>query len=208
MLETNPLTKGDNEYWTNEVIEKFPILKNHSDSKFLSLKEFLILKPQSFYNTNCYNKYFEFLLSFKDTKERNLIEILKEEDNNLDIAIKTLNEINSLNIHDNLLPEDDLELIRYIENNVHFNYLKLTEGVFSVFIKIIASHNRIIRDKPSQGLNIFNSVEELKNTEFNFLTTSYSNTIRNSIAHGGVEFKERNIIYKDKKNEIEIRTKD
>jgi len=50
VLEECPTTQGTNRYWNEKIIENFPLLINSSESKFLSLKEYMQDRPQKFYN--------------------------------------------------------------------------------------------------------------------------------------------------------------
>ena len=86
--------------------------------------------------------------------------------------------------------------------------MKLIEAVYHKFLLFIAYQQRVSRSKPTSGLDIYNCVEEIKNTDFRYVTYCYENTIRNGIAHGGITYKENDTIYKGKKGSpYEIRTK-
>ncbi|MFW6282374.1 MAG: hypothetical protein ACOC1O_06295 [bacterium] len=208
VLEECPTTQAVNRYWKEKVLNHFPILESKKEAKFLSLKEYIQVRPQKFYNKNIYKDYFSFLNSFKDNNPKNLKELYNDNVHELNIAIKSLNEINRLNIHDIFEPDDSIKTIRFIENNIHFNYLKLIEAVYHKYILFIAYLNRINRGKSIEGLDIYNCVEELKKTSFRYITTCYDNTIRNGIAHGGITYKDNDTIYKGKRGKSnEIRTK-
>ena len=209
VLEECPTTKTVNKFWNEKILDSFPVLSNSSDAKYLSLKEYIDKRPQKLYNKQTYNDYLEFLSKLKTETPGRFVEIFNSIEYELNIAIKTLNDLNEEKIHDVIIPDNNIEIIQFIENHVHFNYLKLIEAVYHKFILIIAYENRIQRNKPTEGLDIFNCVEEIKKTDFNYITTCYNNTIRNGIAHGGITFKESDTIYKGKKGKpYEIRTKE
>lgn len=209
VLEECPTTKTVNRYWNKKILENFPVLLNANDTKFLSLKEYITDRPQKFYNKQVYEDYLNFITNFKIKDSKKLSEILHDSEYELNIAIKSLNDINKEKNHDDFVPDNNIEIIQFIENNIHFNYLKLIEAVYHKFILIIAIKNRMQRDKPVEGLDIFNCVEEIQNTDFQYITECYNNTIRNGIAHGGITFKESNTIYKGKKGyPFEITTKE
>lgn len=208
VLEECPTTKTVNEFWNEKIIETFPVLSKSSNAKFLSLKEYISERPQKFYNRQVYKDYLTFLIDLKRTDPKNLANIFRQLEHELSIAIKSLNDINSEKIHDILIPDNNIDVIRFIENKIHFNYLKLIEAVYHKFILFIAQHNRQQRNKPIEGLDIFNCVEEMHLTLFEYVTICYHNTIRNGIAHGGITFKESETIYKGKKGQpYEIKTK-
>jgi hypothetical protein len=209
VLEECPTTKSVNRYWKNRILDNLPVLESAIDSKYLSLKEYITERPQKFYNKQVYEEYLLFLTSLKNDSPNLLFDIYTNSEHELNIAIKSLNEINDLKIHDIFEPENNIQLIRFIEDNIHFNYLKLIEAVYHKFIRFIAYRNRLRRCKPVEGLDIFNCIEEIHKTDFNYITTCYNNTIRNGIAHGGITFKESNTIYKGKTGgPCEIYTKD
>ena len=208
VLEECPTTKTINEFWNEKIIETFPELAMSTNAKFLSLKEYISERPQKFYNRQVYKDYLTFLNDFKKTNPKNLANIFRQLEHELSIAIKSLNDINSEDIHDIFVPDNNIEIIRFIENQIHFNYLKLIEAVYHKFILFIAQHSRLQREKPIEGLDVFNCAEEVKITQFDYTTFCYHNTIRNGIAHGGITFKESDTIYKGKKGQShKIQTK-
>jgi len=208
VFEECPTTKLENEHWKAIILNSFPILENVTDSKHLSLKEYIEERPQKFYNKKVFDDYLNFLVNLKNTKPKLFLTIYKEIENELNIAIKSLDELNSLEIHDIFIPDDNIETISFIDNSIHFNYLKLSEAVYHKFIYPIAYSNRLERNKQTDKLDIYNCIEEVKTTQFSYVTTCYHNTIRNGIAHGGITYKEQETIYKGKKGSpYEIRTK-
>jgi len=208
VLEDCPTTKTLNDYWKGKILDSFPMLESALDSKYLSLKEYIATRPQKFYCKKTFEYYLSFLVNLRNENSSLLLSTYKEYEHELDISIKTLNDINSLTFHDLLEPDNNIESILFIENHIHFNYVKLIEAVYHKFLLFIAYKQRFLRDKPTSGLDIYNCVEEIKNTDFQFVTYCYENTIRNGIAHGGIIYKENDTIYKGKKGDpYEIRTK-
>lgn len=209
VLEDCPTTKTVNRHWNEKILENFPVLLNSTDSKFLSLKEYITDRPQKFYNKQVYNEYLSFITNFKQANPNTLSELLQEYEYEFNIAFKALYNINNEKHHDDFVPANNIETIQFIENKIHFNYLKLVEAVYHKFILVIAFEKRLQRSKPTEGLDIFNCIEELKNTSFKYITHCYNNTIRNGIAHGGITYKEKDTVYKGKKgNPQEIPTKE
>ena len=209
VLEECPTTKTVNRFWNEKILENFPVLLNASDAKFLSLKEYITDRPQKFYKKQVYQDYLNFITDFKKVNSKNLTNILRDIEHDLNIAIKSLNDINEEKIHDIFVPNNNIEIIQFIENSIHFNYLKLIEAVYHKFVLLIVFKNRLERNKPTEGLDIFNCIEEIQKTDFNYITDCYNNTIRNGIAHGGITYKESDTIYKGKKGKpFEISTKE
>lgn len=208
VLEECPITQTKNKYWQEKILEKFPILENANDIRYLALKEYVVERPQKFYCRQTYNDYLSFLNNFKINNSKLFIDIYSDFENDLNIAIKSLNDVNSLAIHDIFEPDNNVECIRFIENHIHFNYIKLIEAVYHKFLFLIACQQRFLRNKPITGLDIYNCVEEVKNTDFHHVIFCYENTIRNGIAHGGITYKDSDTIYRGKKGKpLEIKTK-
>jgi|GEM_PF-948218 len=206
VLENCPTTMHENEYWEKEIKNKFPILNGDGKRYILSIKDYITQRPQKLYNEQVYHQYLKFLNSYITDKSKFIV-AYKEIEHDLNIAIKTLYEINNQDYHEKLVPTDSIQVINFIEKNIHYNYLSLTESVFHKFIKLIAIQERQNRKKPISGLDIFNCVEELAKTDFNFITSGYDNTMRNGIAHGWIVYKERDIQYKGKRGKpVELGT--
>jgi hypothetical protein len=208
VLEECPTTKIVNKYWNEKILDNFPVLTIATDAKFLSLKEYISERPQKFYSKQVYTDFLTFLTDLKNDNPDRLVDFFTKNEHDLNIAIKSLNDINNERIHDIFIPDNNIETIRFIENHFHFIYLKLIEAVYHKFILFIVYENRLQRNKSVEGLDIYNCVEEIQKTQFRYVTTCYHNTIRNGIAHGSIIFKESETIYKGKKGKpYEIRTK-
>lgn len=200
VLSDCPLTKELNNYWNRKLHIHFPILAKTPDVMCLSLKEYLTDIPQKLYDIRIYKDYYSFLISLKTQSPNILIDFFKEYTHDLNITIKTLNTINLLDIHDcKIVQRNQIDTIQYIENNIHYNYQQLTESVFHKFILLIAINERISRNKPTDGLDIYNCIEELKSSSFDFITDCYNNVVRNGIAHGDFSYTCQGIVYKGKK---------
>ncbi|WP_321517946.1 hypothetical protein [uncultured Bacteroides sp.] len=195
-------TKESHQYWSQLIAERFSILQESSNIKYLSLKEYLTETPQKFYNQKSYEDYYSFLVSLSKNMPNLMFEFFNTEAHKLNIAFETLNEINKLLIHDKVINiSKELEVIRFIENDIHYNYLQLVECTFYPFILLIAKYQRKQRQKSIDGLDVYNCVEELHSTSFEYLKDCYNNTIRNGIAHGDFIYTATGITYKDKKGE-------
>jgi hypothetical protein len=87
-------------------------------------------------------------------------------------------------------------------------YLKLLESVLYPLIYLIAYQSRVKRGKSTEKLDIYNCVEELRNTIYESFTITYDNTIRNGIAHGGITYNKDEISFIDKEKRVEITYRD
>ena len=119
-------------------------------------------------------------------------------DINFNLAILYLEEINNYNWHDNFERDDDYEIIRFIDQNIHPTYLRLIEGVLKPLCSIIAFFSRIDRGKSTDGLNLFSVIQEIdQQTSLYEIVRPYKRIIRNAIAHGGVAYLQNEIRYHD-----------
>jgi hypothetical protein len=202
ILEDCILTKATNSYWEQRIAERFSILQDSDNIRYLSLKEYLIDTPQKFYNQRLYEDYYSFLISLSKETPNLLLDFFNVNAHKVNIAFDTLNDINNLRIHDKWINiSEELEVIRFIENEIHYNYLQLIESTFFIFITPIAKQKRLQREKSTDGLDVYNCVEELQSSHFEYLRDYYNNTIRNGIAHGDFIYTSAGITYKGKKGE-------
>lgn len=199
IFENHPFTNSINQFWKSTIATEFPELNIERNENYLSFKEFLTDSPQCFYIRDVSDHYYYFIENLLVEDETFFKRIYDENFHELNLAFKYLDEINSQNFHDTDLPSDTIDLIRFVDSNFNFSYLKLQEGVFHKFIYPLAYFSREKRSVNTNGLKLFNCVEEILRTDFKNLSYCYDNTIRNAIAHGGVSFTERRIIYKDSK---------
>lgn len=200
-LLENPITKVLHENWYKKINKKFPELE-FSDSDILSLVDYIENSPQKFYSDKAYQFFLNLLTDLKISNSELLKQFITENQNMINRANTSLNEVNEKPIHDVFLPEGDLQLYQFIDKEIHYNYLRLLEGSYFVYISLIAKHSRTTRGKKLEGLDLFNCVQEIeKNTSF--ITKAYNNTVRNGIAHGSIIFQDHNLIYTDKKGNTE-----
>lgn len=112
VLEECPTTKTENRFWNEKILDKFSVLENASNSKYLSLKEYISERPQKFYNNQVYTDFFAFLSNFQKENPKELIKVLNIIEYELNIAFKHINNKKQLNIftENSLL---DLEEVNY-----------------------------------------------------------------------------------------------
>lgn len=200
-LFENPITKVLHENWYKKINDKFPELE-FSDSNILSFVDYIENSPQKFYSVKAYQFYLNLLVDLKISNSELLKQFITENQNTINRAATSLNEINKKPIHDVFLPDGDLQLYQFIDKEMHYNYLRLLEGAYFVYISLIAKQSRTKRGKRLEGLDLFNCVQEIEKST-SFIAKAYNNTIRNGIAHGSVIFQDNNLIYTDKKGNSE-----
>lgn len=198
-LESCPLTEELHKYRRKKICLEFPILSTYDYDCYSSLWKYLSHVPERFYSKKACRDIFKHLNNLKDNEPITLIKILKDYDRLLSLAFRSLDEINSLHFHDMELSSNEFDLMQFYDNYLHPTYLKLTEGVYANLIFPISAYHRIKRNARLERFDVYNRVEELKGTQYEYLSDPYNNTIRNAIAHGKVIYRERDIIYEDKK---------
>ncbi len=198
VLEENPITAELHEQWRSRIRDDLNVSIDTRDC--LSLIQYLDKTPQKFYSEEAFEGFYQFLCGLKSTEIK---PILDDNKNLINHSVRILQEINELNIHDNYYPDDDLDLLNFIDSSIHYNYLKILETSFYHLIYFVAVHSRKSRGKPIEKLDLYNCVEELKTGKFKFIAKHYNNTIRNGIAHGKIQIYDGQLRYIDKKGNSE-----
>ena len=199
LFNKNHITGEIHNYIKHKLISECDNISFPANSDILSLYKYLVDSPDKFYSRHSFDKFYNLLLMNKES----LKDILKDIESDLDISIRNLIDVNKMNFHEDVLPSDNIKLITIIDKEIHYNYLKVLETTFYFFLLIPAKLSRLKRNKRVDGLDLYNVVEELKLGQFSFIEAHYNNTVRNGIAHGKVKYTDKDIIYEDKKGNIE-----
>ncbi|MDM1046539.1 hypothetical protein HX004_17025 [Myroides sp. 1354] len=199
ILNENPITKTLHSNWRLRIQKEFPSNDFTSSIDYLCLINYLDKVPQKFYSKQAFVEYLDFLETAKKLNPKLLANILITAETLLSLSNKTLTTINDKSIHDILLPTDNNDLIDFIEREIHYNLLNIYETPFYQFTRIITEYKWIESKKNTDGLDLFNSIEYLKKSNFNFINNFYLHNVRNGIAHGKIVFSDRDITYIDKK---------
>jgi len=195
----NPLMRETHKRQRAELLLQFPKLGSCPHVHFLLLRKYLLSSPHRFYLESVYSKLY--WLETRDKKDRNNLQnYLSSITAELNRSFLYLEEINS---YDHFEKLDDYELIRFIDQEIHPTYLRLVEAVFYPIIRIAAYYSRLDRGKNTEGLDLWNTVQEIKNSNLSEATKPYRHIVRNGIAHGGVTYLQKEILYHDKKGNKE-----
>jgi len=209
LFEKNHCYNEIHNHRLKKIHEEFNEIDFSKNTEILSIYKYIVKAPYKYYCKTSYNHYYKLLKRSSIHNKKSLIKVLKENLYQFDISIRNLININNSNINNIILPSDDFSLLNLIDNDIHYNYIKLLESPFYYFLLIPAKLSRINRKKNIDGLDLFNVVEELKNSDFSFIENVYNNIIRNGIAHGKIKYTDIDIIYEDKKgNKEHIRIKE
>jgi hypothetical protein len=181
------------------LLSSFPELSKLSHDSYLFLSKYLDASPTKFFDRELYAEL-ETWLSLRDNSDgATFLQYTNDNNAVLSNALMHLEEINAMSWHSNRLPDDDVDQLKFIDQVVHPAYLRLTEGVLTILLHPVAYFSRLDRSKNTDGLDIWNIVEELKFTSLHNRIVGYDNLMRNGIAHGGITYLEREIKYKDKR---------
>jgi hypothetical protein len=199
-FETNPITKQLHETWLNKIDKEFGFDGIQTDTNYLSLINYLDKSPQKFYHKLAFKEFLDHLNTLLDQDEVILSQTLIRLETQISLSNKILNDINQLDINDIHFPKEHYDLINFIDKHIHYNLLKLYETPLYYFSKLIAECLWLKAGKKTDGLDLYNSVEELKRNGFSYLNQYYLHDIRNGIAHGKIVYTDNDISYYDKKN--------
>lgn len=201
----NPLLAKTHAKNRKHILQRFPILVDCGHDHYLFLHKYLDISPFKFFNEQVYEQYLSSLLDRDKANQPGLKEYMDNYSSSLSSAIMHLEEINALPWHDNPIPNYDIERIRFIDQKINPSYLGLVEGVLAPLLHPTAYFKRLDRKKGIDQLDVWNIIEEIKSGKLSEATEPYNNIMRNGIAHGGITYRNTEIIYKDKKgNEQEF----
>lgn len=184
------------------VRQLFPELGN-GDLPILSLHSYLSATPQKFFDRTAYRVYLDWLEDAHRVDLARLTNCFSDQRAGFERGIFDLSEINRYDWHDRTTGWDDYATLRFVGHQVHPAYLQLIEGAFRTFLFPIACLARQRRGVGTDGIDVFNIVDELEKTPLKILTRPYRHGIRNGIAHGGVTYTSHEITYRDKKGNQE-----
>lgn len=201
----NPLTAARDDDDRLRLQALFPDLNTCPHSSFLALRPYLHGCPERFFNRAIHKLMLEWLKSRDGRQREQLRSYLSSMDAELSMAMVFLSQINSEDWHDRPLTEGaDLLVLRVIDKVLHPAYLRLVEGVFAPLIRPVAHFARLDRGKKTEGLDVFNLVQELSGSSMSACVEAYHHTMRNGIAHGGITYRQKDICYRDNRGNIEI----
>lgn len=196
----NHLLNSSHEIQRHILENIFSDLTGCNHKSYLSLYKYVNNRPEKYYSKDIFFDYYSFLKDENRNNKQRLTNLLNQNIFNINNAFLFLNEINQSNWYDIIENLDEYDFIRFCDRTINTTYLKLIEGVYYPFIYLLAFISRINRNKNTDGLDVYNSVEELKFLNRSNYCTVYDNIIRNGIAHGGLIYKQKEITYIDKKS--------
>ncbi len=167
------------------------------------LNKYIEHRPECFYSEDIFHKFLYWLNKRDNNSRGPLQEYFKEFSTELNQAFHHLNEVNRYDWHDGVLKLDEYEKIRFIDQKIHPAYLRLVEAVLAPFLHVVAHFYRFDRGKGTQGLDLYNIMDNVKKTEISDAAAPYLHKVRNGIGHGKITYLQNEILYKDRKGNSE-----
>ncbi len=194
-----PLTSGINERVRKRVLHAFPTLSSCGHDIYLALAKYLDGAPERFYSRESLRTYTQIFEQEFAANPARLLKVLNDSSEDIDRAMLTLNEIGREHWHDMSIEREEYAFMRLCDRSLHPAYLKLAEGVLHRFINPIATCLRLERGKSTNDLwKLSVCVDELKRAGGSSVVAHCDTTVRNSIAHGRITYKQKEVVYFDK----------
>jgi hypothetical protein len=199
-MNPDPFIQSIHDSRRSTILEKFPTLDNNTRIPLI-FGRYLLNRPEKFYSREIFNQAIQVYSDFFNKYQDDLLNFIKNESREMNLANRNLSEINLLPIHDIKLPDDKIELINFCDYSILPNYLRLIEGVYRIVINPIVAFVQLEKNNPISYLELNGRLENLNKKFSDFCP--FSNIIRNGIAHGGVIYGNNNVTFIDKKGKEE-----
>jgi len=170
------------------------------------LHKYFDSSPCHFFQEQVFDQYYSWLVARDAADRASLLRYFSDHTSDINRSLTHLEEINSIGCHEEPLSTHDVERMRFVDQNVNPLYLRLTEGVMAPLLHPVAYFGRLDRKKGTAGLDVWNIVQEVKQSAIADAVASYENVIRNGVAHGGITFEEREVEYQDKRGNVKTIT--
>lgn len=196
----NPVTAARDAHDQARLLLIFPDLNTCPELPHMALRPYAVSCPERFFDREVHRLYLDWL-QLRDASQRSeLRAYLASIEGQISAALLFLRQINLEDWHDRPLTEgDDYGVLCFIDKVMHPVYLRLVEGVLAPLIRPVAHFSRLDRKKGTEGLDVFNLVQELSDTPMAACVKPCNHIVRNGIGHGGISYSQRDIRYRDKK---------
>lgn len=183
--------------YRRRALALFPELETcgHEFYAFMSLYAREI--PWKFFDPGTATKTLEVLREIRATNDRRLLSFFKDRHGEIEIAIRSLDEINRAAFHDrDWWSLADLEQIRDIRELIHPTYLQLCEGVLKTLLHPIAVFQRRKDGSDSETFKADERIDAARKAGLSDFAP-FDSIVRNAIAHGRVKFAKDVIEYRN-----------
>jgi hypothetical protein len=203
----NPLLRVDAARTQSRVAAAFSELPSGAQLDCLALRRSLDSRPAKFFEREVYRVYLDWLQMRGKSHKSELQTYLRDEATSFNRALVFLREINSEGWHDRPLSSgDEYDLVRFIDRHIHSAYQRLVEAVLAPLARPIAYFARLDRGAGTDGLDVWNVIQELQSSASDCIARPYRHIVRNGIAHGGITYLQNEIRYRDKNGNEETVT--
>ena len=175
----------------------FPELETcgHEFYAFMSLYAREI--PWKFFDRGTATNALRVLNEIRATDDRLLLSFFKDRHGEIEIALRSLDEINRATFHDrDWWALDPLDQIRDIRELIHPAYLQLCEAVLKTLPHPIAVFQRRKGGSKSETFKADERIDAAKQAGLGTFE-SFDSVVRNAIAHGRVKFAKDSIEYRN-----------
>jgi hypothetical protein len=199
----NPLLQQIHQHQLVKMEKYFLNGPIQSPNNHLSFYKYISSIPQKFYSRDGFLVYLQEIERIDRKHRSKLCDYLQENRTEINNAFRNAKEINDLSWHDEKFEsESDYETLILIDQTINPAYLRLIEAIYQPMVRILAFFSRIESGKSTDGLNLFQTVSELSDDLFKVIKAPYEHIMRNGIAHGGIIYSTKGVIFRDsKKNE-------
>lgn len=200
----NPLTRAPDEADRVRLGLLFCDLAEKPQTHFLALRRYANACPERFFDREVHVLMLDWLKRRDERQRGELQDWINSHAAEISRAMLFLRQINLENWHDTeLATGNDFDLVRLVDTQLHAAYLRLVEGVLAPLIQPVAYFARRDRGKGTDGLDLYNSTMELRDTAMASCVNAYRPVIRNAIGHGSVTYLQNSFRYRDKKGNEE-----
>jgi hypothetical protein len=175
----------------------FPELETCGSEFFTSMSLYTRETPWKFYDRGTATRALEVLKEIRATDDRLLVSFFKDRYGEIELAVRSLDEINRASFHDReWWTLGDLEQICDIRELIHPAYLQLCEAVLKTLLHPIAVFHRRKGGSMSETFNPDERIEAARRVGISAFEPLDSR-VRNAIAHGSVAFAKDAIEYRN-----------
>lgn len=185
------------EEYRRRALAVFPELENCGHEFFAFMSLYAREIPWTFFDRGIATNALRVLNEIRSTNDRLLLSFFTDRHGEIEIAFRSLDEINRAPFHDRdwwIVP--DLDQIRDIRELIHPAYLQLCEGVLKTLLHPIAVFQRRKGGSNSETFKADERIDAAKNAGLGAFG-SFDSVVRNAIAHGRVKFAKDSIRYRN-----------